>query len=1238
MAQPEIAKAIVDLDGNLAGAELKKLEARAKELRQELSKLGKENDLGGFRQKEKELKLVNSQMKNLKQSTWDVEQVLKKLNGSSINDLTRAQRALNSEIKRMTTNTKEEIQAYNQKIEKLKQVNNQLEKVKRETHAASGAQESWFSKAAGGFNKYFTVVSAGIATFTGVVFSVKSLIEGNTELDDSLADVMKTTGLTKKEVRELHTEFKNLNTRTPRKELLLLAEEAGRLGIEGKKNIMDFVEVSNMIKVSLGDDLAGNAEEAIREVGKLTEIYRVGDQYGVDFKQSMMMVGSAINEVSANSSANAPYLIDLTKRLAGVSSQAGINVQDIIGYAAALDEMGQSSEVSSTTLNKIIVNMFKDVDTYAGLANIGVEEFANLLQTDANEALIKVLEGLNGNNAGLSTMANKLDGLGLDGSRSVQILAALASNIDLVRKNQSLANTSLEEGTSLTKEYQIKNNNMAGSLEKIGRALKSMFVNSGVNEALSSIVTKVAKWVEIPVSRTMEQQRISVNALAIELTDANTEEQRRKDIYEELKSISPKIVEGISLEALNIDQLRQNLALYNEEQIKKIALQKAGEKQGESQQELGEAIAVRLKKEEELRQILIRVQAQALKYDKERAETINTILFSNDNLLDKEKKIEEVLMEINRAKKMGNLIDVNIPGNAAAYLTDAMEKELVLQQANNKELAAYMEMYRSIMGTSTPVAASPTGPKTVIDGETATSGSASGSSSNNLDKLADQQSAFRMRIINESKSLIEQENIAYEERLKDAGLFGKRKEDLTGEFLQTYELLENQHNANINKIHDQAYSNDLLENQKNFDQQTMIRQAAHNNEMAALGNNEEAKKALEKKFQNEELQRQQQFLLALLAELKQTVDGGSLTGIDEKLLTDEQKEALRIRIEEVKLMLSELGVKFSELNGGGAEQAPVPGAEKKGNVDIFGMSSDDWKLLVENIMAGEVAIENVIGAVGALTNAWSTYYAIKNNLDQQDLSRYEIGINTKKDRLKQQLDKGIISQEAYNSRVARLDESLDAKRKAVALKAAKRERNIALMNAIVNTAAGVVKMLNNPFPLNIILAALVGIAGGLEIGKIVSTPLPQAASGKYDVIGAKDGKKYNAKLIDSPGTGLIESPAIIVGEKPEIIIDPATTRNLQLNYPEVIQAINAARVPQYATGFYPANATSSTVTRETIKERELPKEFYDMMKRLNDRLDKGIGAKLVADQDYMETHIKVSDDYTQLKNETSLQG
>ena len=156
--------------------------------------------------------------------------------------------------------------------------------------------------------------------------------------------------------------------------------------------------------------------------------------------------------------------------------------------------------------------------------------------------------------------------------------------------------------------------------------------------------------------------------------------------------------------------------------------------------------------------------------------------------------------------------------------------------------------------------------------------------------------------------------------------------------------------------------------------------------------------------------------------------------------------------------------------------------------------------------------------------------------------------------------------------------------------------------------------------------------------KIATQPIPQYAKGRYDVIGQDDGRKYRAKVINDPGTRLITDPSILVGEKPEIIIDPATTRNLQMNYPGVIEAINMARMPQYASGSYPV-----ATVKETFSEKSIPTEFYDLMaaqaeqmERLNDRLDEGIESKLVADSDYVDTHNEVIDDYNTLQEEVNI--
>jgi TP901 family phage tail tape measure protein len=519
------------------------------------------------------MKKLTREANRLQREVIDVNDVLKNLSGASINQLNGAMRRLNAEMRNMSRNDP----GFAKKEKQAAKLRAELDKATGRARAHSNG----LGKLADSFNRYFGMATAAVATFTGIMFSAKEWIKGLAGMDDALANVMKTTGLTRKETRELYTEFKYLNTRTARKELLLLAEEAGRLGKKSKKDVMDFVEVGNQIQVALGDDLQGNAAESIKEVGKLTNIYRIGAKHGTDFRESMLKMGSAINEVSANSQTQAPFLIDMLKRMGGIANQADIAAENVIGYGAALDIMGQSQEISGTALNKAIINMFKDTSTYAGIAKVEVNEFRQLLQTDANEAFIKFLEGLNGNNEGLTVMAQKFDGLGLDGARAIQVLASLASNTQLVREQQLLANNALAEGTSLTNEYNIKNNNMAGNLDKIGRAMHAWFVNSTLNQSLEGIVGLFAKWVDVPLEKSLRNEQREVANLIGKLTDVNTSTGDRLTLLEELKKINPDIVDGIDAEKISYEQLATNVAAYNEELVNRIMLANLTEEEEE---------------------------------------------------------------------------------------------------------------------------------------------------------------------------------------------------------------------------------------------------------------------------------------------------------------------------------------------------------------------------------------------------------------------------------------------------------------------------------------------------------------------------------------------------------------------------------------------------------------------------------------------------------------------------------
>ncbi len=83
-----------------------------------------------------------------------------------------------------------------------------------------------------------------------------------------------------------------------------------------------------------------------------------------------------------------------------------------------------------------------------------------------------------------------------------------------------------------------------------------------------------------------------------------------------------------------------------------------------------------------------------------------------------------------------------------------------------------------------------------------------------------------------------------------------------------------------------------------------------------------------------------------------------------------------------------------------------------------------------------------------------------------------------------------------NEAIRLASEELEKKRSEARRKAARQEKAVALISAIVNTAAGVVKALASGIPpFNIILAAITAAAGAIQIALIKSTPLPMKEGG-----------------------------------------------------------------------------------------------------------------------------------------------
>lgn len=325
-------------------------------------------------------------------------------------------------------------------------------------------------------NRYIGIITAGFASMAFVISGINRSRKDFADFEEAVADVMKTTGLTKQQVMELNEELKKYDTRTAQNQLLDLARVAGKLGITAKEEVAEFVRAADKINVALSRDLGGDAEEAINQVGKLVDIFGLKQEFGIE--QSMVKIGSAINELGMASTANEGYLVNFAKRVAGVAPNADIAITDVLGLAGTLDSLGQTAEVSGTAYGMVITGMYKKTDVFARVAGMQLRDFKKLMAEDMNEAFVRVLEGI-GSSGSMDAVVQSLNAIGLDGQRCTMVLGALANNTEELRRQQELSNKAFEEGTSALNEFGVKNNTTQAKLEKAKKSIVDQSVALG---------------------------------------------------------------------------------------------------------------------------------------------------------------------------------------------------------------------------------------------------------------------------------------------------------------------------------------------------------------------------------------------------------------------------------------------------------------------------------------------------------------------------------------------------------------------------------------------------------------------------------------------------------------------------------------------------------------------------------------------------------------------------------------
>ena len=482
---------------NTANQRLLELEDKMKNVRSQMNSLSKQRkkDTDEYRQLEQQLKQLKQEYENVF-DTIDVGKM-------TMMQLANRQRELNAVLRNMDPSLPE-WKKYN---DMLKQVTERI-RVLRGQARDTGLS---LSKLADGFNKYGAMAAGAIASVTGLMLTARGCVDEFAQMEEAESQVIKYTGMTKDEVKELNEEFKQMDTRTPRDKLNALAGDAGRLGITGKKGVKEFVDAANQINVALGEDLG---EDAVANIGKLAMMFGEDKEKGL--RGAMLATGSAVNEVAQNSSAAERFLVDFAARVAGVAHQANISQADIIGFAASMDENMLRNETSATAYQNILMKMFTDTEKFAEVAGLNLQEFSKLVRTDANEAMLTFAKSLS-KKGGMADLAPIFGDLKTEGAGVASVLSVMAGKADEVRSRQQLANEAYREATSLTKEYNVQNNTVQAGLDKAKEQFRNVRIELGeqllpIMSHLVSTASLTVKGLKVLVSIFIENKQAILTA------------------------------------------------------------------------------------------------------------------------------------------------------------------------------------------------------------------------------------------------------------------------------------------------------------------------------------------------------------------------------------------------------------------------------------------------------------------------------------------------------------------------------------------------------------------------------------------------------------------------------------------------------------------------------------------------------------------------------------------------------
>lgn len=454
---------------NLPSASIQKLQSALTVLKE---KLNKTSDPQKLEQLRAAITRVDRQIKITSSDAGNINYVLKNLNTAPVDALKRAYKDLQVKIETSQRGTREYIAA----TKNLRAIDRQIQ-----SSGDQWARQSSFIESA----KKRLVSYVGVyLSFNALVAKTRQLITASLSLSDSIADIQKVTKMTEQQVDGLSKALDHIDTRSSQEQLHKLGYQAGLLGLSTQDDIIGFVRAADQMNWALkelGDD---GAVQLMKVANLMGEVQKTG---GVE--EALTRVGSAINELTANSAASAGPIVNFVSRMGSVGAICHYTSADLVAIGATLDALAVPAERGGTAMNKFMSALDTNLSSIAEKLNFSSETVKNMQESGhAMEAMLFVLGKLKEQgDGGMSALGPIFKDLGGEGERLKSVIASLVQHVDMLKDYSQISDLAYEEGVSMLNEFNIKNETAAATFARLGNTLKEKFINSGFVRWLQTV-------------------------------------------------------------------------------------------------------------------------------------------------------------------------------------------------------------------------------------------------------------------------------------------------------------------------------------------------------------------------------------------------------------------------------------------------------------------------------------------------------------------------------------------------------------------------------------------------------------------------------------------------------------------------------------------------------------------------------------------------------------------------------